>query len=97
MLDLVFWPRLNDHFVFQNPSGLMHPNYYYIIITIISCSILLQFSKTVLIQTIQFSKSIVFVYTQLNVKTVLILTIQFSVSTVLMSKTVLFETTQFNI
>ena len=39
----------------------------------------IQFSQTVLIQTIQFS--IVFVYTQLNVKTVLFQAIQFSIST----------------
>ncbi len=38
-----------------------------------------------------------FVYTQLNVKTALYLTIQFSVSTVSMSKTVPFQTTQFSI
>ena len=37
-------------------------------------------SKTVLFQTIQFSISIVFVYTQLNVKIVLFETIQFSMS-----------------
>ena len=35
--------------------------------------------QTVIIQTIQFSISIVFVYTQLNVKTVLFQTIQFSI------------------
>ena len=46
---------------------------------------------------IQFSISIVFVYTQLNVKTVLFQKFQFSVSIVLMSKTVLFQTTQFRI
>ena len=40
-----------------------------------------QFSQTVLIQTIQFSISIVFVHTQLNVKTVLFRVIQFSIST----------------
>ena len=48
--------------------------------------------KTVLIQTIQFSISIVFVYTQLNVKTVLFQTIQFSISLVSMLKTVPFKT-----
>ena len=41
----------------------------------------IQFSQTVLIQTIQFSIIIVFVYTQLNVKTILFQTIQFSFST----------------
>ena len=39
------------------------------------------FSQTVLIQTIQFSISIVFVYTQLNFETVLFQAIQFSIST----------------
>ncbi len=43
-------------------------------------------SQTVLIQPIQLSISIDFVYTQLNVKTVLYKTNQFSVSTVSMSK-----------
>ena len=57
----------------------------------------IQFSQTVLIQTIHFSISIDFVYTQLNVKTVLYITIQFSVSTVSMSKTVPFQTIQFSI
>ena len=38
------------------------------------------FCQTVLIQTIQFSISIVFVHTHLNVKTVLFQTIQFSIS-----------------
>ena len=38
-----------------------------------------------------------FVYEQLNVKTVLYYAIQFSVSTVSMSKTVSFQTIQFNI
>ena len=51
----------------------------------------IQFSQIVLIQTILFSISIDFVYTQLNVKTVLFQTIQFSVSTVSMSKTVSFK------
>ena len=41
----------------------------------------IQFSQTVLIQTIQFSIGLVFVHTQINVKTVLFQTIQFSVST----------------
>ena len=54
----------------------------------------IQFSQTVLIQTIQFSISMDFVYTQLNVKAVLYETIQFSVSTVSMSKTVPFQTIQ---
>ena len=49
-----------------------------------------------IIQTIQFSISIVFVYTQLNIKTVLFQTIQFGISTVLMSKTVLFQAIQFS-
>ena len=57
----------------------------------------IQLSQTVLIKTIQFSISIVFVYTQLNVKTVLFKTIQFNVSTVSMSKTVLFQIIQFSI
>ena len=57
----------------------------------------IQFSQTVLIQTIQFSISMVFVYTQLNVKTVLFQTIQLSIITVSMSKTVLFQTIQFSI
>ena len=60
-------------------------------------------------QTFQFSMSIVFVYSQLNVRRVLFWTIQFSVSTVSMSrlfyfkqfslahKTVLFQVTQFSI
>ncbi len=51
----------------------------------------IQFSQRVLIQTIQFFKSIDFVYTQLNIKTVLYYTIQFSVSTVP------FQTIQFSI
>ena len=41
----------------------------------------IQFSQTVLIQTIQFSISIDFIHTQLNVKTVLFQAIQFSMST----------------
>ena len=40
----------------------------------------IQFSQTVLIQPIQFSVRINFVYTQLNVKPVLFQTIQFSLS-----------------
>ena len=39
----------------------------------------IQFNQTVLIQTIQFSIYIVFVYTQLNVKTVIFQIIQFSI------------------
>ena len=53
--------------------------------------------KQFLIQTIQFSISIIFVYIQLTVKTVLFQTIQFSISTVSMSRTVLFQTIQFSI
>ena len=41
----------------------------------------IQLSQTVLIETIQFSISIVFVYTQLTVKTFLFQTIQFRIST----------------
>ena len=41
----------------------------------------IQFRQTVLIQTIQFSISIVFVYTQLNVETVLFQPILWSIST----------------
>ena len=41
----------------------------------------IQFSQKVQIQTIQFCMSIVFVYTQLNVKAVLFKTIQLSIST----------------
>ncbi len=52
----------------------------------------IQSSQKVLIQTIQFSIRIDFVYTQLSVKTDLIQTIQLSISTVLMSKTVLYQT-----
>ena len=55
------------------------------------------FSLTILIQTIQFSISIVFIYTQLNVKIFLFQTIQFSVSTISMSKTVPFQTNQSGI
>ena len=57
----------------------------------------IQFSQTVLLQTIQLSMRIVFVYTQLNVKTILFQTIQFSVRTVSMLKTVSFQTIQFRI
>ena len=57
----------------------------------------IQFNQTILIQTIQFSISIDFVYTQLNVKTILYETIQFSISTLSMSKTVPFQTIQFSI
>ena len=56
-----------------------------------------QYCQTVLISTIQFSISIIFVHKKLNVKTVLFQTIQFSVSIVSMSKTVLFQVIQFNI
>ena len=55
-----------------------------------------QFIQTVIIQPIQFSIKIDFVYTQLNVKTVLYQTIQFSVSRVSMSKTVPFQTIKFS-
>ena len=53
--------------------------------------------QVVLIQLIQFSICIDFVYTQLNVKTVVYKTIPFSVSSVSMSKTVPFQTIQFSI
>ena len=43
--------------------------------------IFIHFGQTVLIQTIQFGISTVFVHTQLNVKAVLFQTIQFSIST----------------
>ena len=55
----------------------------------------IHFWQLFLIQSIQFSTSIVFVHTQLNVKTVLLLKNHFSVSSVLMSKTILFLTVQF--
>ncbi len=42
---------------------------------------IIQFRQTVLMQTIQFSISIIFVHAQLNVKTVLFQTIQFRIST----------------
>ena len=48
-------------------------------------------------QRIQFSISIVFVYTQLNIETVLFQAIQFSVNTQLNVKTVLFQVIQFSI
>ena len=56
----------------------------------------IQFSQTVLIQTIQFRTSIVFC-PQLDVKTFLFQTIQFSESTVSVSKICLFQTIQFTI
>ena len=56
----------------------------------------IQSSQTVLIQPIQFSISIDFAYTQLNVKAVLYITIQFSVSTLSMSKIVPFQTIRFS-
>ncbi len=40
----------------------------------------IQFSQTVLIQTVQFNISIVFVDTEIDVKTVLFQAIQFSIS-----------------
>ncbi len=46
----------------------------------------IQFSQTVLIQTIQFSISVEMVITQLNVETVLFPRIQLSVSKLSMSK-----------
>ena len=51
-------------------------------------------SQTTLIQTIQFSISIDFISTQLNVKTVLYQKIQFSISTVIVLKELYFK--QFN-
>ena len=51
----------------------------------------IQFSQTLLFQLIPFCISIVFVYTQLNVKIVLFQTTQFSVSTVSMSKQFYFK------
>ncbi len=56
----------------------------------------IQFIQTVQIQLRQFSISIDFLYTQLNVKTVLYQTIKFSVSRVSMSKTVPFQTIHFS-
>ena len=55
----------------------------------------IQLFQTILIQAIHFSKSIDFVYTQLNVKKLLSQTIQFSVSTLSMSRTVPLQTVQF--
>ena len=57
----------------------------------------IQFSQTVLIQTILFSIGVLFVHTKLNVKTLLSQAIQFSVNTVSMTKTVLFQNIQFSI
>ncbi len=58
----------------------------------------IQFSQTVLIQTIQFRISIVFLFNkQLKGKTVLFQAIQFSISTVSMLKTVPCQTIQFSI
>ena len=54
-------------------------------------------SNTVQFQAIQFSISIVFAQTRLNVKTVLFRTILFIVSTISMSKIVLFQTIQYSI
>ena len=56
----------------------------------------IQFCQTVLIQRIQFSISISFIYTRLNFKTVQFQTIQFCVSKVLY-KTVLFKAIHFSI
>ena len=50
-----------------------------------------------MIQQIQFSISIDFAYSLLNVKTVLFQAIQISICTVSMSKTVLFQTIQVRI
>ena len=44
-----------------------------------------------LFQAIQFGKSTVFIYTQLNVKTILLQTIQFSISTPFKCQTILFD------
>ena len=55
------------------------------------------FSQTVLIQIIQFSISIVFVYTLLNVKTILFRTIQFCMSTQFKCQTVLFQAIRLSI
>ena len=57
----------------------------------------IHFSQTVLIQPVQFSISIDFVYTQLNIKTVLFQKIQFNVSTITMLKTAQFQIIQFSI
>ena len=56
----------------------------------------IQFIQTVLIQLIQFSVSIDFVYT-VKCQKVPYITIQFSVNTVSMSKTVQFQIIQFSI
>ena len=52
----------------------------------------IQFNQTVIIQTIQFSISINFVYKKLNLKTVQFQKIQFNVSKVSMSKILLLKT-----
>ena len=57
----------------------------------------IQFSQTVLIQTIQFSMSRDFFHPKLNIKIVTFQKIQFSVSTVSMSKIDLFQAIQFSI
>ena len=54
----------------------------------------MQYSQAVLIKTIHLN--IVFVYLLLYVKTVLFQKIQFSVSTVSISKTLLFQAIQLN-
>ena len=89
------------------PNPFLYKNQFYfkqfslvLIHSSIVKSILLQaiqYSQIVLILTIQFSISIVFVFTQLNIITVLFWTIQFSVSTVSMSLTVPFQIIQFSI
>ena len=56
----------------------------------------IHFSLTVLIQTIQFSMSIVFVYKQLNVKTIPFQTIQFSINMQFNCHAVLFPAIHFN-
>ena len=53
--------------------------------------------KTVLIQTVQFSVSIEFIYMLLNDKTVLFQTIQFSISFQFTIKTVLFQAVWFSL
>ena len=57
----------------------------------------IQFSQTVLILTIQFSISMIFVYTQLLVKTVLFPTIQFSVIMQYTYRNISIQASQFNI
>ena len=69
-------------------SAIYQKHFYFKLLSLVK-----QFS----IQTIQFSVSIVFVYTQLNVKILLFQTTQFTVSTVQMSKTVLFQILRFSI